>query len=853
VEEVAIFERRSQQQAAIAVWYSLFSPYLTLTVFPASTRTRSSGRSWGSVTRRTRQTAGTSTMVSDVSLSPIPSLATLPNNDFGTSLASSILEKGVFERVEEEDESQFAGPSASSHMTSSGAEETKGTESDDRQKPPIKVVVTSDPGMVSSGSSAPTTSSSNAQIRHQPQRSPASKPISPSAIASGSWIANRMQEPVFSGGLYRSAPTPTPSPNPSHYSSNSSVSSPIGRAVSVPLARSPTNNRDGSQASDSSPPSRNVAMSPGTTPTQPLAIRKAGSANALNMVHQEMAYDPRSTGRKGSFSSNQNNRLVSVYSPSGPKSFTTLRDDPMAQYAAYSTDPSFLPYFIPPSPTTPTSHTINHPSPPTRALPASPPASKMLDLPKSNAPSATRHTREMSSSSTSGSDLDLSRYHFPEAPGQQPTVLQRETHPASLDMIVEGGNGREILPRFPQELRKPQQQQQPTPVSSSPPRTTSRAPVLPGAYQAALRSAMEADVPDGPPPLYQPRASRRYHADIPQDQDYPEPSPPASYSPLRVASPASKGGVRLLDTSSAMLRSSQRAGVSASPLSETYSPAEGSPTDKYPPEVRSTEKAHYAGQRSASGRRPSDPYHRLLSAAAKVSTPPPPMSRRGSSSYLQSQGLSPHTAMSPHSFNSDSFDSSYEQSSSDPRSRPPSQAFSTYTRGTRHSTWGASQATATAVDHHEFDFPQDDDDGMFYTSMLADLDGSENERGRIFKEAISAKGPKTSTGKEPQRMHAFPSPPMPQIPRNLAFTKHQVFSEPALSRSPSRQLPTPPLGPQATPTPGPAHPYFPGGMGWDELNRPTPRKLSRMEKALLRRVEFGPKTTAANVVAIPLA
>jgi hypothetical protein len=849
VEEVAIFERRSQQRAVIAVWYSLFYIYLTLTIFPASNRTRSSGRSWGSVTRRYRHTAattaattvGTSTMVSDISLSPIPSLATLPNNDFGSSLASSILEKGVFESVEEEDEAQFTGPSASSH----GVEETKSTELGDPRRPPIKVMVTSDIGMVSSASPVPTASSSNAQVRPQPQRSPASKPISPSAIASGSWIANRMQEPTLNG-LYRSAPTPTPSPNPSYYSSNSSAPSQIGRAVSVPLTRAPTSNLDGSQASDSSPPPRHLTMSPGTTPTQPLAIRKTGSANALIMTHQEMADDPRSTGRGGPLSSNQNNRHVSIYSPSGPESSATVRGDPMELYAAYSTDPSFLPYLTPPSPSAPTPHARSHPSPPTRALPASPPTSKMLNLPK--ALSATQHSRQMSSSSTSESDLDVSRYKFPEAPGQQPTVLPREIHPASLDMIVEGENGGPMPSRSPPEHRKAPphpHQQQPTPMSSSPPRTASRAPVLPGAYQATLRSAMEADVPDGPPPLYQPRASRRYHTDLSQDQDYPEPSLPTSYSPLRVASPSSKGMTRLLDTSSATLRPGQRT-APASPLSETYSPADGSPTEKYPPEVRPTEKAHYAAQRSGTGRRPSDPYHRLLSAAAKVSPPPPSMSRRGSSSYLQGQGLSPHSAMSPHS---DGFDSSNEYSSSDPRSRPPSQTFSTYTRGTRHSTWGASQATATAVDHHEFDFPQEDDDGMYYTSMLADLDGSENERGRIFKEAVSARGPRASTGKEPQRMHTFPSPPMPQIPRNLAFTKHQVLSEPALSRSPSRQLPTPPLGP----TPGPAHPYFPGGMGWDELDRPIPRKLSRMEKALLRRVEFGPNITAADVAAIPLA
>jgi hypothetical protein len=835
VEELAIFEKRSRLRVVIVVWYFLFNLHRTLTSFQASTRTRSSGRSFGSITRRHRHNNGTSTATSDLSLSPIPSLAALPSNDFGSSLASSILEKGVFERVVEEDESQFAGPSASSHVTSNGIEEGKSAELGGHQQPPVKVVITSDVGTVTSAGA----SSSSAQTRPPPPRSPASKPISPSAIASGSWIANQMQEPVFSGGLYRSSPSPNSSP----YSLNSPTSSLIGRSVSVPLAMSPTSDVDGSQASDSSPRLRDMPISPGTTTTHPLAIRKAGSANALNMAHQEMADDRRSTSRKGSLSSNHNYRNISIYSPLGSTSPTTVRDDPMALYAAYSADPSFLPYLKPPSPTTPTPQVRSHQPPPSRAVLASPPAIKSLDLPKARALSATGHSREMSSSSTSGSDLDLTRYNFPEAPGHQSTVLPRDIEPASLHMIVERKNDRAMLSRFPPEPRQALPPQ-PTSMSPSPPRTTSRAPVLPGAYQAALRSTMEVDVPDGPPPLYQPRASRRYHTELPQDQDYPEPSTPTS--PLRVASPAAKGVTRLLDTSNATLRPSLRQPVQASPLSETYSPVEGSPTDKHSPEVRSTEKANYAPQRSGTGRRPSDPYHRLLSAAAKASTPPPPTSRRGSSSYSQSQG-----GLSPHSV--DSYDPPYEHSSSDPRSRPPSQAFSTYTRGTRHSTWGASQATATAVDHHEYDFPQEDDDGMFYTSMLADLDGCENERARIFKEALLAKGLKSSTGKEPQRTHAFPSPPMPQMPRHLSYTKHQVFSEPALSRSPSRQLPTPPLGPSATPTPGPAHPYFPGGMGWDELNRAAPRKLSRMEKALLRRVEFGPNITATDVASIPLA
>ena len=819
--------------------------------------------------------------VSELSLSPIPSLRTLPNNDFGSPLSSSILEQaGIFERVEEEDESQFAGPSASSHVTTNQSSESSHRQQ--QQHPLIKVVVTADTDNaatpVSSGPVA--SSSSGVQSRAQPPRSPASKPISPSAIASGSWIANRLQEPVFSGGIYR-----TPSPNASSsYSMNSSVSSLPGRSMSVPVMMASSSKVDGSQASDVALSGEEPSLSPSTTPTQPLTIRKTGSANALNMPHRA-SNDQLGTARvrASTLNSNQNNRNISIYNTQTSEGSP---EDPLALYTSYDMDPSYvssLPYLTTPNPSaTPPPFRKYSTPPPNRALPPSPSASKALDLPKSHTREVTRHSREMSTSSTSGSDLDLSRYNFPDAPGHQPTVLPRAIETQPLHMVVEAGNGGTMLSRVPPEPRQapPQPQpQQPQIASSSPPRTASRAPVLPGAYQAALRSAMEAEVPDGPPPLYQPRASRRYHTDLSQDQDYPEPSTPTSYSPYRVASPAAtpaKGpSARLIDTSNATLRPSQRATVPASPLSEVYSPAEsGSPTEKYPPEVRPNEKAHYGVvQRSGSGgagagvnptRRPSDPYHRILAAAAKSSTPPPPPplipgSRRGSSSYSQNQGLSPSSAVGSHSFNSDNFDQPYEYASSDPRSRPPSQAFSTYTRATRHSTWGASQATATAVDHHELDFPQEDDDGVFYTSMLADLDGYENDRGRMFKEAILAKGLRSSNstnGKEPLRMMAFPSPPLPQMPRHLVTGgggKHQAFSEPALSRSPSRQLPTPPLGPSATPTPGPAHPYFPGGMGWDEFNRPVPRKLSKMEKALLRRVEFGPNITAGDVVAIPLA
>jgi len=311
----------------------------------------------------------------------------------------------------------------------------------------------------------------------------------------------------------------------------------------------------------------------------------------------------------------------------------------------------------------------------------------------------------------------------------------------------------------------------------------------------------------------------------------------------------------VLDTSAATLRPNPRPGVPASPLSEVYMPMDGSPVERYPSETRMNEKSYsseksYSGlHRSGSGRRPSDPYQRILAAAAKNSPPNTPPGRV-STSYSPQQMLSPHMAATHHSEHPES---PTEYSGSDSRSRPPSQTFSTYTRGTRHSTWGTSQATATAVDHHDVDFPHmDEDDGTFYSAMFGDIDGDENERGRAYREALMAKTMRSNGRERDWLQPSFNGPPLPQIPKHLLAAKLPPTPEPATSRSPSRQLPTPPIGPTATPPPGPANPYFPGGMCWDELNRPIPRKLSKMEKALLRRVEFG-AVAAADIASIPLA
>jgi hypothetical protein len=828
----------------------MLAPIFGLTLCVASSRTRSSGRSWGSITRRHRGGHDTPTQ-SSLSLSPIPSLHALPTNDFGSPLDKGIFEKTVFERVEEEDESQAGG--------SSEANIQAGRSSNVDKQKAIKVMVSTDMDITvnSNAASTPPPPANNLPaVSRQPffSRTTASKPISPSAISSGSWIANRLQEATATGTLSLSRPSNTP---PRIHSPNSSSSSLAGRGKSVPPNSGVSQNATPSPLS-SSPPVLNIAISPSTTPTSStMNMRRVASSNALDST-VEMSEDQMATvrPRQAAPVSSQANRNVSVYKSHDSMS-SSASEDPIALYRAYSQESlhSNLPYLNPTSSTPKATPNIRHPiaqHPPSRPPPSSPPTSGKLDLSNAATGATLEHSRHVSSSDTSGSDLDLSRYNFPDAPGNEPRVLPRETEPAPLHMIVESGSGESVVVRRPLgPVNRSVYQNQ----SAPPVRAASRAPVQPGAYQAALRSVMD-DVPEGPPPLYQPRTSRRYHVDQSQDQEYPEPLTPTSYSPRPVASP-SKAPVRsVLDTSAATLRPNPRSGAPASPLSEVYTPQDGSPVERYPSETRMNERSYsseksYSGlHRSGSGRRPSDPYQRLLAAAAKNSPPNTPP-RRGSSTYSPQQTLSPHMAATHYSLGAEHPESPTESSGSDPRSRPPSQAFSTYTRGTRHSTWGASQSTVTAVDHHEADFPHmDEDDGTFYSAMFGDIDGYENERGRAYKEALIAKSMRFN-GKERDWLHPN-GPPLPQIPRHLLAARLPATPEPATSRSPSRQLPTPPIGPTATPPPGPAHPHFPGGMGWDELSRPVPRKLSKMEKALLRRVEFG-AVAAADIASIPLA
>ncbi|KAG8802932.1 hypothetical protein FRC19_010010 [Serendipita sp. 401] len=583
------------------------------------------------------------------------------------------------------------------------------------------------------------------------------------------------------------------------------------------------------------------------------------------------------------------------------------------------------------------------------------------------------HSRQMSSSSTSGSDLDLSRYSFPDAPGHPPVMTgfngKRKEHIEPLQVIVESmgspsGSVEGLMVRRGSEpvmrselhghshnltsnmnnnsnyinnnaLPPPPLASLPLPVLVS--KSAGRAPIQPGAYQAGLRAVMDEAtvIPDGTPPPYQPRASTRRYTD-PSVPDSPptedmDPLTPTSYgygtptvagSPTVVASPAyrvtsphrptmvvNNQQVSRLDTSpNTLRRPSAKGPVPSSPLSEVFIPDNGmgegsSPVEQYYPTDPKAEKMqqmngggekmhHGVGhQRTGSNRRPSDPYQRILAAAAvsKSNNPTPTPSRRGSSSQVQ--GLSPPLSGGFSSSGSaDAFDEN------DVRSRPPSQAFSTYTRGTRFSTWGGSQATATAVDHHDNDFPNglEEDDGVFYTSVLGDFDRyDQQEKNKSVKEHLMAKEnnmltsppahplpstppltpPSTrntrssSLGKDPSWQSRYsPSPPVPPMPKHLLAAvkqQQQIFAQQqqqlqqqqqaTLGRSTplGRQLPTPPVGPPPLP-PMMHHPHFPGGMGWDELHRPVPRKLSKMEKALLRRVEFG-AVGAADIAAIPLA
>lgn len=184
------------------------------------------------------------------------------------------------------------------------------------------------------------------------------------------------------------------------------------------------------------------------------------------------------------------------------------------------------------------------------------------------------------------------------------------------------------------------------------------------------------------------------------------------------------------------------------------------------------------------------------------------------------------------------FDSPGAQAADSRFSRP----MSTYTQF----EYG-SQATATAIDHHDQDFPPSpyqDDDGTFYSSILADLDGYDGD-GRDFTDAIKAIKRGSSVKSSRKSHHSASKVTAPLQSRKRASTAQA--KSPLAERSPSRQLPTPPIA-------SPKHAEvscFPGGMGWDESNRPVPRKLSRMEKALLRRVEFGP-VGAADIANIPL-
>lgn len=844
----------------------------------SSIRSRASSRSWGSSSfSRRAQQSSTSVTRSNTSLSqePIPSLQTIPANDFGTSVVQTMMDKGIFDRVIEEEESEAA---VASSVVESLRGESVATGSE-LHHPTIHVTITPSTSSVGDQQQQSPAPSPSPSLQHV--RSPASKPISPNAISSGSWIANNLQEPQQQGRLSKS---PTPKHPISSGTSRGNVARPTSPTAQTSLAGRiksglqftlrRTTSSEGSHdreamASPLSSPVVNITSSPSTTPTANSYMR----TNAHNSFSPDPSspLSPQQQGHSQSTrpraSSNQANRNASVYSPEG-----LTGDGSVGLYTGHSQEPSNLPYLGQSSAPRPSGSKM-----PVAEGRQSPSAGKTLNVAPTPDALDPRHARHMSSSSTSGSDLDLSGYNFPDAPGHSPVVRPRDTEP--IHTVIRGGNG-ELMTRRPSEPMSrtisqtppPSHPLPPTPVEALPsaptqPLRAGRAPVQPGAYQAALRSIID-DVPDGPPPLYQPPASsRRYHNDTSTaaESEYPDSPVPAGYhSPYRVSSPyRSPSKTQQYDThpnQHGNASSRPRATGPASPLAEYISSADGNNSGPSSPVERYSEKSYYGTSRSNTNRRPSDPYQRILAAAA-MPVPPgghspngsPSSSRRGSSSN-QGQTLSPLSATSPGSpYGSGGLEDD------DPLSRPTSQTFSTYTRGTRHSTWDASQVTATAVDHHEDDFPNAEDAGTYYTSMLADLDpynpelAGARDRKRV---PSSAKEKESSAWRQPDYP---PSPPLPQIPKHLLGRSHQQQSRlqqslyppqtqhaPA-NRSPSRQLPIPPVGPP------PAAPrVFPNGMGWDELNRPPPRKLSKMEKALLRRVEFG-AVAAADIASIPLA
>ncbi|PVG03985.1 hypothetical protein CPB86DRAFT_793325 [Serendipita vermifera] len=846
----------------------------------SSTRTRSSVQSWGSIARKYRRAQGTSTTNSSLSLSPIPALQPLPSNDFATSLASSMIEKGIFERVDEEDETQVAGPSED--RTASTSKPFEEAVNMPQSTPIVEKDSTSAASINSSvsASPAPTPLPFFGAIT-----SSESKPTAAGTTSPSSWLANRLKNTMGTKNTTRAVP---PSPVLPSLGKTSIFSSSSGRRTDSPVSSDRQASSSDALAlsrssSSSSTPVINIVAAPSTTPTATSVLRPAASSEKNK--GKEPSEEGVSTIRSRQNPLTASNRNVAVYAPQGPgyAASSSSHEDPIAMYSNNSYNTSSLRYLSRPDPY-PHSRQYTGTLPSSKALMAQASTSAVLQPPPpmiQSADDATRHSRGMSSSSTSGSDVDVSRYDFPEAPPHAPRTVQREYNAAPLRLVSSPVENQAMMSR-PTDSSGER-----TPTYNKPP---SRAPVHPGAYQAALRAAIE-EIPDGPPPLYQPRASRRIYSESMPEQDYSDPPTPTSYSPYRVASPMMRVPSRShMDSSNASGRPNP-----SSPLSEVHTPGSTS-SDRGYSDSRS-EKAAYGMNRP--GRRPSDPYQRILAAAAR-GTPPNhhTIPRRGSSSQMSqisqmsAQTLSPTpTGTTPSLISDQQSDYTLDTSSSDLRSRPTSQAFSTYTRGTNNSqsTWGASQATATAIDHHDTDFPPDnghEDDSTYYASMLRDLDGYEQERSRSLKETLPAKGVRSPpAGKEPVRQMSGQqtlSPPMPQIPRHLMEKQKIHLSDfplpPMTQPPPGRQLPTPPIlqygsppsstqrslppsmktlpktlpnPPRDAPPPVP-HSLFPGGMGWDELNRPVPRKLSKMEKALLRRVEFG-AVAASDIASIPLA
>lgn len=443
--------------------------------------------------------------------------------------------------------------------------------------------------------------------------------------------------------------------------------------------------------------------------------------------------------------------------------------------------------------------------PPRRPLPPNP-----SPIPSALSPTSGGHSRQLSGDSTGGSSLDLSRYNFPDAPGHEPSRPSRGTSPA-LQAIVVGSGGEAMLRRVNPER---------PPVSIVTNRVASRAPIQPGAYKNVRRPFVD-DEADSPPPSYEPPSSiELFNHEMAQRAERSRAA--TSGQPTTRATPPLR-----------LSRTAQSSSSSTSPVVDRGS----------------------SGSRSLGVRGPSRRPSALLSGRQN--------SNEGFSelAYIND---SP-SATAPPSPRPAFLDSPMDYTPNEPKGSRLSRPYSMLRRGDYAQTISGSQVTATAVDHHEHDFPplDDDDEAVFYSSIFGELDDYDSEHRKVITTAISNKwfsdtksrkefmnrGSDYTRGGGNGKTDSFVLVDYQNEP--IRSPQHQPQSSPALQASPApRRLPIRPI---RSPTPKPASvPYYPDGLEVDDLSYPAPRKLSRMEKALLRRVEFG-QVAAGDMANIPLA